>query len=125
MQAVFPTGPRVAKEARDYVRAVLARDDEPLGDDRLGDVLLVVSELVTNAHLYGTEADESVLVAVLTTSDRVRIEVHDRSSRRPHQQRALGDRAGGRGLHIVDELAERWDVDDRPTGKAVWAEVAR
>jgi anti-sigma regulatory factor (Ser/Thr protein kinase) len=125
VQAVFPTGPEAPAQARAYVRDVLARDEPPLDDDRLDEVLLVVSELVTNAYRYGTEPDDSLLVAVLTTPERVRVEVHDPRRKRPHLRNESNERARGRGLHIVDALAVRWDVDDRPFGKAVWAEVAR
>ncbi|MEU0033158.1 ATP-binding protein [Streptomyces sp. NPDC006333] len=124
-QAMFPAGPEAPAQARAYVRDVLAHDQKQLDDERLDDVLLVVSELVTNAYRYGTEPDDSLLVAIMTTPDRVRVEVHDPKRRYPHMRNESGERSRGRGLHIVDALAARWDVDDRPFGKAVWAEVDR
>ncbi|WP_442538471.1 ATP-binding protein [Streptomyces pseudogriseolus] len=124
-QAIFPTGPEAPGQARAYVREVLGQDDPPVDDDRLDDVLLVVSELVTNAVRYGTEPGDAVAVAILTTADRVRVEVRDPVRRRPRMRNESGERARGRGLHIVDALAARWDVDDRPFGKSVWVEVDR
>ncbi|WIC89744.1 histidine kinase [Streptomyces phage SoJo] len=124
-QAIFPACAEASGQARAYVRDVLAHDDVPLVEDKRDDVLLIVAELVTNAYRYGTEPDDSLLVAVLTTPERVRVEVHDPRRRRPHLRNESGERARGRGLHIVDALAARWDVDDRPFGKAVWAEVDR
>ncbi|MEV7996540.1 ATP-binding protein [Streptomyces sp. NPDC086077] len=124
-QAMFPKSLETPARARAYVRDLLAHDDEPLDDDRLDDVLLIVSELVTNAYRYGTEPEDSLLVAVLTTPERVRVEVHDPRRARPQMRNESGERARGRGLHIVDELAVRWGTDDRPFGKAVWAEVKR
>ncbi|MFC8695896.1 MULTISPECIES: ATP-binding protein [Streptomyces] len=124
-QAMFPKSNEAPAQARAYVRDLLAHDDAPLDDERLDDVLLIVSELVTNAYRYGTEPEESVLVAVLTTAERVRVEVHDPRRTRPHMRNESGERARGRGLHIVDSLAARWGTDDRPFGKAVWAEVKR
>ncbi|MEU9306969.1 ATP-binding protein [Streptomyces sp. NPDC048256] len=125
-QATFPRGPEAAHQARAYVRDLLTHDDAPkIADDLLDDVLLVVSELVTNAYRYGTEPGDFVLVTVLTTAEGVRIEVDDPRRRRPHLRNESDERARGRGLHIVDALAARWDVDDRPFGKKVWAEVAR
>lgn len=124
-QAVFPTGPGVPRQARAYVREVLGKDDRPLTPERLDDVLLVVSELVTNAVRYGTEPGDSLAVVVLTTAERVRIEVRDPVRKHPQMRIESGERARGRGLHIVDLLAERWDVDDKPMGKAVWAEMSR
>lgn len=124
-QAVFPKSLEAPAQARAYVRELLAHDDEPLDSDRLDDVLLIVSELVTNAYRYGTEPDDSLLVAVLTTPERVRVEVHDPKRTPPRMRNESGARARGRGLHIVDELSVRWGTDDRPFGKAVWAEVCR
>lgn len=125
-QAMFPTGPEAAHQARAYVRELLTHDDVwKVSDDRLDDVLLIVSELVTNAYRYGTEPGDSLLVTVLTTTETVRVEVDDPRRRRPFLRNESGERARGRGLHIVDALASRWDVDDRPFGKKVWAEVAR
>jgi anti-sigma regulatory factor (Ser/Thr protein kinase) len=124
-QCVFESGPEAAGKARRYVRELLRHDDNPLDDARLADVLLTVSELVTNAYRYGTEPGDSVLVKVLTTDKRVRIEVHDPRRKRPHLRNESDERARGRGLHIVDELAARWGTDDREFGKAVWVELER
>jgi anti-sigma regulatory factor (Ser/Thr protein kinase) len=104
---------------------LLGHCDDPLDDDRLDDVLLVVSELVTNAYRYGTEPGDSLLVKVLTTDKRVRVEVHDPRRKRPHLRAESDERARGRGLHIIDELAARWGTDDRAFGKAVWVELER
>jgi anti-sigma regulatory factor (Ser/Thr protein kinase) len=125
VQAVFPTGPEVPRKVRAYVRDVLGHDEPALDPERLDDVLLVVSELVTNAVRYGTEPGDSLAVVVLTTAERVRVEVRDPVRRHPQMRNESGERARGRGLHIVDALAVRWDVDDRPMGKAVWAEMKR
>ncbi|QCX77683.1 Histidine kinase-, DNA gyrase B-, and HSP90-like ATPase [Streptomyces sp. YIM 121038] len=124
-QAMIPADDEAPARARAYVRDLLDHDDQPLSDDRRDEVVLIVSELVTNAYRYGTEPGDSLLVVVMTTSERVRIEVHDPSRRRPHMRTESGERSRGRGLHIVHALAARWDVVDRPLGKAVWAEVTR
>ncbi|MFB7452855.1 ATP-binding protein [Streptomyces sp. NPDC056194] len=124
-QSVIPSSPEAPAQARRYVRDVLRADDTPVSDDQLADVLLVVSELVTNAYRYGTEPGDSVLVKVLSTDDRIRVEVHDPRRKRPYMRNESGERARGRGLHIVDELAARWGTDDREFGKAVWVEVTR
>ncbi|WP_439948349.1 ATP-binding protein [Streptomyces sp. BBFR109] len=122
---MFPAEPKSAAAARAYVREVLAADDDRLDAACVDDVLLVVSELVTNAYRYGTEPGDSLLVVIVKSADRVRVEVHDPVRRRPVLREEADERVRGRGLHIVKALAACCGVEDRPLGKAVWAEVAR
>ncbi|MER6092799.1 ATP-binding protein [Streptomyces bluensis] len=87
------------------------------------DVLLVVSELVTNACLHTEGPDE----LWITCDNKVlRIEVSDRGGgepapRTPHR----AGRPGGHGMFIVQRLCLDWGVIRTPgaTGKTVWAEV--
>jgi len=90
------------------------------GED-LGDVLLVVSELVTNAvvHAVGTAVD----LTVSLVDGVVRIEVVDRSTVMPERQALNHDGTNGRGLLLIDAVAETWGAELSPTGKRVWAEV--
>ncbi|MFI1175117.1 ATP-binding protein [Streptomyces melanogenes] len=88
------------------------------------DVLLVVSELVTNACLHA-EGPEQLRVAC--TSKVLRLEVTDRGSgqpapRTPHR----AGRPGGHGMFIVQRLCLDWGVVRTPgvPGKTVWAELA-
>ncbi|MFF8291167.1 ATP-binding protein [Streptomyces sp. NPDC016309] len=88
------------------------------------DVLLVVSELVTNACLHADGPEE---LRVSLDSKVLRLEVEDRSEgrpapRTPHQ----AGRPGGHGMFIVQRLCLDWGVvrsEDLP-GKTVWAELA-
>lgn len=84
--------------------------------------LVVLSELVTNAVLHGTEPIE---VCVSGEGGVVRIEVSDGDAHSAHlvPQAHRLDRPGGLGLHIVDALARRWGTDVREDGKTVWAEI--
>ena len=88
------------------------------------DVLLVVSELVTNACLH-TEGPEELRVAFRTKI--LRLEVTDRGDgqpapRTPHR----AGRPGGHGMFIVQRLCLDWGVLRAPgsSGKTVWAELA-
>ncbi|MBA2949910.1 ATP-binding protein [Streptomyces himalayensis] len=88
------------------------------------DVLLVVSELVTNACLHA-EGPESLWVAC--DSKVLRIEVTDRGAghpapRTPHR----AGRPGGHGMFIVQRLCLDWGVVRNPgvAGKTVWAELS-
>lgn len=87
----------------------------------LDDATLVVSELVTNAAKLGHRFD---LRLVATGQRTLRIEVGDRSAGRPVIKTEVGDgRAeGGRGLLVVDALADSWGFDVQDGGrKIVWA----
>ncbi|MEV7197845.1 ATP-binding protein [Streptomyces sp. NPDC093510] len=87
------------------------------------DVLLVVSELVTNACLHAEGPDE----LWLSSDGKVlRIEVSDRGTgqpapRTPHR----AGRPGGHGMFIVQRLCMDWGVVRTPgaAGKTVWAEL--
>jgi anti-sigma regulatory factor (Ser/Thr protein kinase) len=53
----------------------------------------------------------------------VRLEVTDGSSRAPRPRRAAGEDTGGRGLELVELLADRWGWQREGDGKRVWCEV--
>ncbi|MFG2299254.1 ATP-binding protein [Actinacidiphila glaucinigra] len=89
------------------------------------DVLLVVSELVTNACLHAGGPEE---LRLFRHAKALRLEVADGGAgspapRTPHR----AGRPGGHGMFIVQRLCLDWGVvrhaDGRP-GKTVWAEVA-
>jgi anti-sigma regulatory factor (Ser/Thr protein kinase) len=87
------------------------------------DVLLVVSELVTNACLHAEGPDE---LWIACDNKVIRIEVSDRGAgqpapRTPHR----AGRPGGHGMFIVQRLCLDWGVVRTPgvAGKRVWAEV--
>src|SRR5690349_24601779 len=87
------------------------------------DVLLVVSELVTNACLH---ADGPEHLAITCDKKVIRIEVTDRGTgqpapRTPHR----AGRPGGHGMFIVQRLCLDWGVLRAAdiAGKTVWAEL--
>ncbi|MBC3841325.1 ATP-binding protein [Streptacidiphilus sp. 4-A2] len=86
------------------------------------DVLLLVSELVTNANLHAGGAVELLLHG---TRERLRVEVSDGSRQQPAPRTPYqASRPGGHGLHIITRLSTAWGSEPRPTGKSVWVEVA-
>ncbi|WP_078849526.1 ATP-binding protein [Streptomyces sp. NRRL F-5126] len=111
--------PEAVRSARDFAYEVLRTRGRFA---RVEDVVLTVSELVTNAVRYGTEPGEALIVSLDVSPKRVRVEVYDRSRDRPYPGGGLDDERG-RGLLIVNSLAESWGVDDLPDGKRVWAEL--
>ncbi|MEU9185237.1 ATP-binding protein [Streptomyces sp. NPDC048484] len=87
------------------------------------DVLLVVSELVTNACLHAEGPDE---LWIACDKKVLRLEVSDRGAgqpapRTPHR----AGRPGGHGMFIVQRLCLDWGVIRRTgvAGKTVWAEL--
>ncbi len=91
-----------------------------LSDALCDDALLLTSELVTNAVLHGRS---EVCVEVGVADGRVRVAVVDENSRRPAPVPEDPDALDGRGLALVDALADRWGVEERSGGKAVWFEL--
>ncbi|MEV0036243.1 ATP-binding protein [Streptomyces sp. NPDC050804] len=88
---------------------------------------LVVAELASNAALHGSAPGRDFrLTLTLATEDTLRIEVTDT---RPGQVPTVRtgaplDSEGGRGLQLVDALADRWGITSRPGAhKTVWAEL--
>jgi anti-sigma regulatory factor (Ser/Thr protein kinase) len=90
------------------------------------EVLLVVSELVTNSVLHaGGASDDVIRVALRAWNGRLHLAVEDagRNGDVALRPASLGP-AGGFGLNIVDQLTLRWGVS-RQRGTRVWAEMAR
>ena len=85
-------------------------------------VVLLVSEVVTNAVLHGRS---DVLLVVEDRGDSAYVSVSDTSPMPPRVHNFAVESATGRGLRLVDQLAQRWGVDAATSGqgKAVWFEV--
>jgi hypothetical protein len=64
-------------------------------------------------------------VATVATVATVRLEVLDASTRAPRPRCADGDETNGRGLALVDCLADRWGWSPEGAGKRIWCEVDR
>ena len=108
-----PAAPSVARRlVRDRAEGFLPRD-------RMADLCLVVSELVTNALNHGSGAIRLVL---LRDGDRLRGEVTDEGSGFEVELRERGlEEVGGRGLMVVSGVSERWGVYDGSSH--VWFEL--
>ncbi|MFJ7628570.1 ATP-binding protein [Streptomyces sp. NPDC097595] len=92
--------------------------------ERAGEVALLVSELATNALIHGSLRGRLIRVRVVLTSAALRVEVTDpRGERLPGIRAAGGDECYGRGLVIVDAVADRWGVEPHTVGKTVFAEL--
>lgn len=114
-QADLDPVPSSVGEARSLVRETLAGFDS----DAREVALLLTSELVTNAILH---ARTPVQLGVLVDGDRALVCVADRLAESPAlSPRAHShDRPGGRGLALVEDLADRWGTTTYTGGKTVW-----
>lgn len=128
LQVQLEVGPDPAEvgRARRWARSRLIgsgiRDDEPLAET----LILLISELVTNAVVHtGCPAVLRMLFGSAGGSGTVRVEVADASCRPPQQRHAEGEDTNGRGLELVDGLADRWGWQPEGAGKRIWCEVDR
>ncbi|WP_028811027.1 ATP-binding protein [Streptomyces flavidovirens] len=117
--------PAEVGRARRWARSRLAgsgiRVDEPLAET----LILLISELVTNAVVH--TGCPAVLRMLFGAADdgTVRVEVADASACPPKPRHADGDDTNGRGLELVDGLADRWGWQSEGAGKRIWCEVDR
>ncbi|MGW6598266.1 ATP-binding protein [Streptomyces sp. NPDC055036] len=88
--------------------------------------LLILSELLTNAARHArVSPGREIETRYLAAPGRLRIEVHDASRERPRPKAPGPDACEGRGLVIVDALADQWGVSERGgVGKVVWATLS-
>ncbi|MEE1737556.1 ATP-binding protein [Streptomyces sp. BE147] len=129
LQVQLEVGPDPAEvgRARRWARSRLVGsgigDDEPLAET----LILLISELVTNAVVHtGCPAVLRMLFGSAGDgAGTVRVEVADASDRPPLQRHAEGDDTNGRGLELVDGLADRWGWQPEGAGKRIWCEVDR
>jgi anti-sigma regulatory factor (Ser/Thr protein kinase) len=130
MQLNVQPDPAEVGRARRWARSRLIGSgigpDEPLTEA----LVLIVSELVTNAVVH--TGCPAVLCMAFPTEEggccqegTVRVEVADESGRPPAPRHAGGDDTGGRGLELVDGLADRWGWQPEGAGKRIWCEVDR
>ncbi|MEV5145383.1 SpoIIE family protein phosphatase [Streptomyces sp. NPDC052727] len=118
-QHVAPGDPEALTRARHMIQAaVRAWGAHDLADE----IELVAGELITNALMH-TEGSAIVTLRALDGGDRrLRIEVEDCSSALPRRRDAGEIGVSGRGLVLVERLADSWGVEARGGGKAVWCE---
>ena len=107
------------REAREILRDWLtAKELAALSDD----AAVLVSELVTNAVLHG---GEEIIVYASVTDEKVRVEVFDSDPRSElvgvsHSSEATS----GRGLSMVDSMADDWGCVPAVGGTRTWFELA-
>lgn len=115
-----PAGDSV-RRARRTIAAFLEPAEVPVSV--VDDVLLLVSELVTNAVVH---AGSPAVVRLDADVERIKVAVADRDGERaPTIVQPEPFSASGRGVLLVDRLAARWGVEPQHEGKVVWFELPR
>ena len=117
---VFLRVPEAVGGVRKWLRVTLSAWDER---DLIDDANVVASELATNAIRHA-ESPFRVTVTRITTDDgrMIRLSFDDLSAGHPALNDTAHEQVGGRGVHLVAQLAWRWGVDGSAGGKTVWAE---
>ncbi|MGW6009907.1 ATP-binding protein [Streptomyces sp. NPDC055210] len=122
----LPRHPASVGLARRRVRDHLSNWGHSSGEQAFEDVVLLVSELATNAVRHAPLLEREFEVAVTTLADgSCLIEVSDESAVQP-RLRSVGEyeEESGRGLRLVESLTTAWGVWSRGRhGKTVWALV--
>jgi anti-sigma regulatory factor (Ser/Thr protein kinase) len=91
------------------------------GADEQSEVVeLLVSELITNTlhHAWGP-----IRLTLRLHDGTLRCEVQDANPALPRMRNAHKDDEGGRGLHLLDLLSQRWGSNLTPAGKVIWFEL--
>ena len=113
----FPASADAVSDARVFVDGALAQ--ESVNSPSRDVAVLLVSELATNA----VEHAHSAFSVSVHVDAVVRIEVADAAAAPPVEQYRPVDDVGGRGLRIVDGLADAWGTRRTSDGKVVWFEL--
>ncbi|MFD5268457.1 ATP-binding protein [Streptomyces sp. NPDC058335] len=113
-------------QARHAVRDLLYRQAVPASDDLVQGLLLIVSELVTNAVRHAALLSPTLAVEVAVGAEWVRVSVEDNHPYRPTALETDHGRTGGRGLLLVREITREaggvCEVEHTSSGgKVIWA----
>jgi anti-sigma regulatory factor (Ser/Thr protein kinase) len=117
MKTSFSADVSAPRKARSYLASRLRATPLPTGVT-LDQIILTASELVTNAVQAGAS---NIEISLHVAEIRIDLVVSDDAEGWPTPVRAAAHDTAGRGLSIVEQLADSWDVGPRRHGKAVTA----
>jgi serine phosphatase RsbU (regulator of sigma subunit)/anti-sigma regulatory factor (Ser/Thr protein kinase) len=107
--------------ARQQLRELLHDWTSP---DQVDSAVLLLSEMLTNVLVH-TDTDALLLAEVSGDKGerRMRVEVTDAGDDLPHKRRPGELASSGRGLVLIELLADAWGVYPRGQGKSIWFEL--
>jgi anti-sigma regulatory factor (Ser/Thr protein kinase) len=119
--AVAQAQPERIAAARHHLRELLHDWQDT---EQVDSAVLMVSEMVTNVLVH-TDGDALIVAEVAhgAPDRRLRVEVTDTSDELPHRRRPGEMASSGRGLLLMEMLADNWGVDPRGEGKSIWFEL--
>jgi serine/threonine-protein kinase RsbW len=116
----LPARPAAVSAAR---RALLAANGG-LPSTVRDDVLLLLTELVSNAVRHAAGAGRAVRVELEQGARMIGVAVFDEgtgfTAEAPQPER---DRSGGWGLFLIDQIADRWGITPTASGTCAWFEI--
>lgn len=120
LSAVLPSVAPSAANARRFVGTALEEWGCP--DELIERIMLLTSELVTNAYRH---ARSDTRLSIRRDDSCIRVEVRDTGPGDVKLRPLDLNRTDGRGLHIVDALADRWGHHSDRDGTVVWFELVQ
>ena len=114
-------GPAAPRAARRFVASVLG--DWGIAEETVESSQLLTSELVSNAVLHGSGAIELVVTEVDANEGVIRVQVCNGGDGVPTMRRANRDELSGRGLRLIDEMAQGWGSEHVDGQTLVWFEL--
>ncbi|MEU8272570.1 ATP-binding protein [Sphaerisporangium sp. NPDC049002] len=118
----FPGTATAISSPRGFAADLLA------GDPRLDEVVLMLSEVATNAVMHTATGQGGTFLVTISSGhhgEPLRVEVHDDGAdTQPQVNQSGADETHGRGVAIVEALAYRWGCEPCTHGTKVWFEAA-
>jgi anti-sigma regulatory factor (Ser/Thr protein kinase) len=115
-EVTLPAKATSPARARRFVGTTLAAWGLDDGDD----LVLVASELTTNALLH---ARTPMRVRLAEEAEGIRLSVRDGSGQQPRGRDFSVESGTGRGLLLLESLAAEWGVEPHDDGKTVWCRI--
>ncbi|MEU6812847.1 SpoIIE family protein phosphatase [Streptomyces sp. NPDC046831] len=125
LMTVAQTEPEQVAVAREQLRQLL---HDWTSDEQVDSAVLLLSEMLSNVLVH-TDTDAFLVAEVGCTHGggsgerRLRVEVTDAGDDLPHKRHPGELASSGRGLMLIELLADAWGVDPQGVGKSIWFEL--